>query len=153
MSEKRQHTIQIIIAVIGLVAALGGAILANWQNIFGQGSTSEARPQTIANTTPEAQPRDTYEPASFDGRVGMIEVRNTSLYAFKVTLWHPDSASVFGTWSIAGTSKEHLKLQGEVFHIGNDWGVQLGDSPVKSVGVAAQWRNGEWRLTQDSFFQ
>ncbi|MEO1493419.1 MAG: hypothetical protein AAFV19_14790 [Pseudomonadota bacterium] len=157
MAEGRGHTIQILIAVIGLVAAIGGAMLSNWQNIFGPPNdrSAAAQPnitQPIVNPTP-APVTPSYTPVSFDGRVGMIEVRNTSLYEFKVTLWHPDSASVFGTWSVAGTSKRHLKIQGEAFHIGNDWGVQLGDSEVKSVGRATEWRNGEWRLSQDTFFR
>ena len=93
-----------------------------------------------------------YSVKAFDGRVGKIFVKNTSLYEFKVTLWHPDSEAIFKDWVVAGTSKKYLQHDDQVIHIGNDWGVQLGESDVKSIGRAAEWVNNEWRLSQGTFF-
>ncbi|MEN8135226.1 MAG: hypothetical protein ABFS18_06780 [Thermodesulfobacteriota bacterium] len=98
-------------------------------------------------------PKTSYMPKQFDGRVGKIFVKNTSLYPFKVTLWHPDSEKAYKSWVINGTTKMFLSVKEEAINIGNDWGVQLGESEVKSIDDTSLWANNEWRLTQDSFFE
>ena len=94
-----------------------------------------------------------FKPRQFDGRIGKIQIANPSLYPLNVTLWHPDTASKFKTWTIKGQSKQYLKLNGKVFSIGNDWGVQLGNSPVKSISHSAKWQNNEWSVSSQSFFE
>ncbi len=94
-----------------------------------------------------------FEPKQFDGRIGKIHVRNNTLYEIKVTLWHPDSAAIFNSWVMSGTSKKYLKSNNTAINIGNDWGIQLGDSAIKSIGDAANWKGGEWRVTPQSFFR
>ncbi|MEO1292216.1 MAG: hypothetical protein AAFV62_05205 [Pseudomonadota bacterium] len=88
----------------------------------------------------------------FDGRVGRIRVSNPTLYAFKITLWHPDNDAVFGTWELAGQTDGYLQADGTPFNIGNDWGIQFGDAPARSVGEATGWDGKEWRATPGDFF-
>lgn len=154
---KSAHKIQIAIAIIGLISAISVAIIANWDKLFPhkvkyppivQGSQSE--------NTKSAQTKTTtfiYTPKQFDGRVGEIFVKNTSLYPFKMTLWHPDSESKFRSWVINGTSKKYLSVNGSAISIGNDWGIQIGDSEVKSVDDTSTWTNSEWRVSQNTFFK
>lgn len=92
-------------------------------------------------------------PRRFDGRVGWIAVSNPTLYALEITLWHPDSGTVFGSWEIEGQSEVYLLHNGEKFAIGNDWGVQFGDAPARSVGEATAWTQGLWTASPERFFQ
>jgi hypothetical protein len=94
-----------------------------------------------------------YVAKQFDGRVGKIFVKNTSAYPFKVTLWHPDSETIFHSWVLKPISKEYLHVSGEAINIGNDWGMQIGSSRVRSVGDAADWVDNEWRVSPDTFFE
>ncbi len=98
------------------------------------------------------QARKRYVTKQFDGRVGKIFVKNTSAYPFKVTLWHPDSERVFESWVIKPTSKQYLSVSGEAINIGNDWGIQIGDSLVRSVDEAGTWVNHEWRVSPETFY-
>ena len=93
-----------------------------------------------------------YTPARFDGRVGQISIENTSAYPVQIALWHPDSKSTFGTWTITAVSTKFLAHEGKRINIGNDWGIQLGDSEVKSIGRISRWSNGTWAVSPQSFF-
>jgi hypothetical protein len=155
-----EHKTQIIIAIIGLVGAIVVAVIPNLDkfgnaddtvvalNVAPSGSSSNIVEPSVGTL----ENPNSYQPKQFDGRVGKIFVKNTSLYEFKVTLWHPDSESIFGSWVFSGTSKKYLKRDGSAFSIGNDWGIQIGDSTIKSIGDVSSWKGNEWRISQDSFF-
>ncbi|MEL6978680.1 MAG: hypothetical protein AAGM38_08395 [Pseudomonadota bacterium] len=89
----------------------------------------------------------------FDGRIGKISVSNPTLYPFEVTLWHPDSGSVFGRWTVNGQSEVDLLYEDQIFNIGNDWGLQFGDAAPRSVGEASEWSQGRWLASSARFFQ
>lgn len=87
---------------------------------------------------------------AFDGRVARIHFQNTSLYPVTITLWHPDSMSPWGSWTFQGGDGYWLERNGPV-SFGNDWGFQIGDSPVKCVGKISDWTGGAFWITTDSY--
>ncbi len=89
----------------------------------------------------------------FDGRVANVIVMNPTLYGFQITLWHPDNGQVFGVWKVDGQKEVYLLLDKEKFSIGNDWGIQFGDAPARSVGEATDWTGDAWRASPSRFFQ
>ena len=91
---------------------------------------------------------------SFDGRMGAIEVNNTSPYVITVHLWHPDSKTLFRSYKVKGQSRQEL-LHSEIpIVIGSDWGIQVGSkkSRVKTLSNVATWKNNDWYLDLASFY-
>lgn len=71
VTERGAHTVQIVLALIGLASALGGALIANWEKVFGtpaesgpaKASRQEARsvPPAGEAARPSAEPRPSGE--------------------------------------------------------------------------------------------
>lgn len=148
-----------MIAVIGIVGAIAVAVISNLDK-FGDDNPVATIPIDKIVSQPSMRQsveisessKDIYIPKQFDGRIGKIFVKNTTSHPFKVTLWHPDSELIYRSWVLDGTTKLYLKINKEAINIGNDWGIQIGDSEVKSIDVAATWTNNEWRVAPNSFF-
>lgn len=94
----------------------------------------------------------TYRPSvarrTFDGRVGAVLVRNASSGTIEVLVFHPDGdGSVELGWQVA--AGDVLPLQGpdgRRLALGSDWGIQIENSCVTTLGRAAEWRLGEFAL-------
>jgi hypothetical protein len=80
-----------------------------------------------------------YTPPGFEGRTGEITFANDSLYSVNVTLWHPSNGKRFATWKIAGQETPRLFYDGRPIVVGDDWGVQLGNSKVRPLSQFAVW--------------
>lgn len=92
---------------------------------------------------------DEWEPkTSFDGRVGYVYFKNTSLYPVTVTLWHPDSKSMFKQWTVNGQDSISVEVG-----IGSDWGLQIGTGPVKTLNKVSTWDNNSWHSTPELFYK
>jgi hypothetical protein len=96
--------------------------------------------------------QDTYEPCDFGGRVGRVQFNNKSQYPLKVKLWHSDSKKLFATWNIEGGRTTFLSYDKERINVGDSWGIQLGSSKVKCVGVVADWRNNVFQVSSTDFY-
>jgi hypothetical protein len=94
-------------------------------------------------------------PTKFDGRVGPIYFENQSLYEVEVSLFHPDNLGLFAAWEVSAERRERLvspHSEDESF-FGNDWGLQVGDSKIRSLGAAATWEDGYWEASTSRFFE
>ena len=79
---------------------------------------------------------------TFDGRVGQIRVRNTTAGAVVVRVYHPDGdGSVEQEWTVPPRAAADL---GGGF--GNDWGIQVDNSCVQTVGRASAWDHSTFAL-------
>ena len=72
--------------------------------------------------------------ATFDGRVGTIEIRNATSNAVNVELYHPDGTGAVELTATAGAGSTEI-----AGGFGNDWGVRLGDQCVTTLGEAGAW--------------
>lgn len=85
---------------------------------------------------------------TFDGRVGAVLLRNTSLREVEVKVYHPDGAGdVEMRWHVP--ARKVLAMQagdGTRLALGNDWGIQVDQSCVATLGQAAEWAAGEFSL-------
>ena len=86
---------------------------------------------------------------TFDGRVGAVLVHNAAASQAEVRVFHPDgTGDVERRWSV-GAGKL-LALDGDDgvrLSLGNDWGIQVEGSCVRTLGEAAAWSRGEFALT------
>jgi hypothetical protein len=80
--------------------------------------------------------------ATFDGRVGTVEIVNEGTTDVRVELYHPDGTGGVEDSTVvpAGMS---VALPGG---IGNDWGIGIGDGCVTTLGEAASWSAAEARF-------
>ncbi len=80
-----------------------------------------------------------YDPAAakatFDGRVGTVEVVNEGTADVRVDLYHPDGTGSVEVSALAPAGTV-TALPGA---IGNDWGIGIGDGCVTTVGQVATW--------------
>jgi len=90
---------------------------------------------------------DEWEPkTSFDGRIGNVYFKNNAIYPITVTLWHPDSKSMFKQWKVNGQDTLSVELG-----IGSDWGFQVGSGPVKTLSKVSSWKNHSWHSSSEFF--
>jgi hypothetical protein len=86
---------------------------------------------------------------TFDGRVGAALVFNAGARPVEVRVYHPDGAGdVERRWRVS--AGRLLALSGDDgvrLSLGNDWGVQVDDGCVRTLGQSAAWRPGEFALT------
>lgn len=92
-------------------------------------SDTEA-PHELVNNMASWEPKH-----AFDGRVGYASFNNTAIYPVSLSLWHPDSRTLF--ISIQMPSGEHTitDTNGKEFTIGSDWGIQIGGSNSKILNI------------------
>ena len=103
----------------------------------------------------EMNPCQVYRPhlakATFDGRVGTVLVHNVSRQEAAVKVYHPDGSGDFelvrrvapgAVLALSGDDGGRLTL-------GNDWGIQVDQSCVATLGQAADWASGEFSLNWD----
>lgn len=160
-----EHKTQIIIAIIGLVGTVAVGLLSNWdklQSVENLDSIND-NPSTVmpsgssnvdvSNQDVTSTIQSGYIPRQFDGRIGRVSINNTTLYDFTITLWHPDTQSRFSSWVVPGKTKKYLEVNEERISVGNDWGIQIGDSEIKSIGDASDWRASEWHVNQNNFYR
>lgn len=85
---------------------------------------------------------------TFDGRVGAVLVRNASPRQVEVKVYHPDGLGDVelrrrlapgAVLALEGDDGSRLPL-------GNDWGIQVEQSCVATLGQAAEWQPGEFSL-------
>ena len=85
---------------------------------------------------------------TFDGRVGSVLLRNASPGAVEVKFYHPDALGdvelrrrvpAGALLVLQGSDESRLAL-------GNDWGIQVEQSCVRTLGQAAAWAPGEFSL-------
>jgi hypothetical protein len=85
---------------------------------------------------------------TFDGRVGSVLVQNRSGRAIEVKVYHPDGVGdvelrrrvpAGAVLALAGEDGARLAL-------GNDWGIQVDQSCISTLGQAAEWAPGEFSL-------
>jgi hypothetical protein len=85
---------------------------------------------------------------TFDGRVGSVLLRNASPREVEVKLYHPDGlGDAELRWHVA--SGAVLAMQdpdGARLALGNDWGIQVEQSCIATLGQAAEWGAGEFAL-------
>ena len=86
--------------------------------------------------------------STFDGRVGSVLLRNGSAREIEVKVYHPDGmgeaelrrrVSPGAVLVLEGPDGGRLAL-------GNDWGIQVEQSCVTTLGQSAQWAPGEFSL-------
>jgi hypothetical protein len=88
---------------------------------------------------------------TFDGRVGAVLVRNASARAAEVKVFHPDGiGDVERSWTVPpGAVLALTGDDGGRLPLGNDWGIQVQQACVATLGQAAEWRPGEFALRWD----
>ncbi len=97
------------------------------------------KPPGSVNKIPE-KGGPTYRPPKFEGLVGKIKFNNPALYPVTVTLWHPNSGEVQVHQTVNGNENPYLLDDDKKpINVGDDWGVQLGDSKIKPVSKCARW--------------
>jgi hypothetical protein len=88
---------------------------------------------------------------TFDGRVGAVLLHNATSEDAEVKVYHPDGVGDVelrrrvgpgSVLALAGDAGGHLTL-------GNDWGIQVDESCVATLGQAAAWMPGEFSLRWD----
>ncbi len=94
----------------------------------------------------------TYKPCKFGGRVGKLIVKNNSLYAIDVNLYHPNTARLFVTKRIEGQASIDYTQDYPGYGFGDDWGIQLGDSEVKCIGKVSKWENDVFYTSSSTFY-
>lgn len=85
---------------------------------------------------------------TFDGRVGAVLLHNASPRTVEVRLYHPDGLGDVELRRRVGAGAL-LVLQdadGARLALGNDWGIQVEQSCVVTLGQAAEWGPGEFSL-------
>lgn len=88
---------------------------------------------------------------TFDGRVGSVLVRNGSDRTVEVKVYHPDGVGDVELRRDVPAGSV-LALQGEDgarLALGNDWGIQVDQSCISTLGQAAEWAPGEFFLQWD----
>lgn len=88
---------------------------------------------------------------SFDGRVGSVLVQNGGDRAIEVKVYHPDGV---GDVELrrrvpAGSMLALEDEDGARLALGNDWGIQVDQSCISTLGRAAEWAPGEFSLHWD----
>jgi hypothetical protein len=97
----------------------------------------------------------TYRPhlakQTFDGRIGAVLVRNATPREVEVKVYHPDGlGEVELRRRIAPGAVLALEgNDGSRLPLGNDWGIQVEQSCVATLGQAAEWKPGEFSLRWD----
>jgi hypothetical protein len=85
---------------------------------------------------------------TFDGRVGAVLVRNASAREVEVKVYHPDGLGDIelrrrvAPGAVLGLEGD----DGSRLALGNDWGIQVEQSCVATLGQAAEWKPGEFSL-------
>lgn len=88
---------------------------------------------------------------TFDGRAGAVLLHNATSRRVEVKVYHPDGVGDVelrrhlapgSVLALAGDDGERLSL-------GNDWGIQVDESCVATLGEAAAWGTGEFSLRWD----
>ncbi len=155
-----EHKTQITIAIIGVIGTIAVAIISNLDKFGGNEQQAKELVATIAPAPPaeisnniSAPNINTFSPKQFDGRIGKVFIQNSSPYPFKVSLWHPASKQIFKSWSLDEGTETHLTTDNQAINIGNDWGIQIGDSQVKPIDDASSWVNNEWRVNPNSYHE
>lgn len=85
---------------------------------------------------------------TFDGRVGAALLRNASSREVKVKVYHPDGlGDPELRWRVAAGAVLAMQgADGAWLWLGNDWGIQVEQSCVATLGQAAEWAAGEFAL-------
>lgn len=82
--------------------------------------------------------RFSYDPqaakATFDGRVGAVEIQNDSSVPVRVELFHPD-----GTGEVEVTTTADPGLTRIDGGFGNDWGIRIAGGCIETLGQAGDW--------------
>jgi hypothetical protein len=159
-SDSKPPLIKQVILVALILLALVG--ITNWL-------IRSFIPNILSNTTPSPSPSVStfpipstprrYSPIPFDGRIGEIEFVNTTLYLVRVTLWHPNTGlKQEKDYQFQGGQRDFLSDGDKHIYIGNDWGIQIGDSDIKPVAQVAKWKidsNGKhyWEVTSETFWK
>lgn len=97
----------------------------------------------------------TYRPSqakpTFDGRVGQARVRNASTLPAQVKVFHPDgTGDIEMDWMVKpGGSVVLTNPDGSIALFGSDWGIQVNQSCVVTLGEAAAWQPYEYTLHWD----
>jgi len=88
---------------------------------------------------------------TFDGRVGVVLLRNASPREADVKFYHPDGlGDVELRRRVAPGAVLALQdAEGGRLALGNDWGIQVGRSCIATLGQAAAWAPGEFSLRWD----
>ena len=88
---------------------------------------------------------------TFDGRVGAVLLRNATPREVEAKVYHPDgTGDVELRRRVAPGSV--LVLEGDDgvrLALGNDWGIQVDQSCVTTLGESAEWLSGEFSLRWD----
>jgi hypothetical protein len=94
-----------------------------------------------------------YSPPKFQGRTGNIYFTNDSPNSVTVWLWHPDNGERFASWDSRRGATSRLYYNGAPIVVGDDWGVQLGDSKIRPLSDFARWDNSAqvFTVSVDSF--
>jgi uncharacterized membrane protein len=88
---------------------------------------------------------------TFDGRVGAVLLHNATSAHAELKVYHPDGVGDVelrrrvapgAVLALAGNDGGRLTL-------GNDWGIQVDESCVATLGQAAAWTPGEFSLRWD----
>jgi hypothetical protein len=85
---------------------------------------------------------------TFDGRVGAVLLRNASPREVEMKLYHPDGLGdvELRRRVAAGAVLVLQSGDGTRLALGNDWGIQVEQSCVATLGQAAEWAPGEFSL-------
>jgi hypothetical protein len=85
---------------------------------------------------------------TFDGRVGAVLFRNASSREVEVKVYHPDGLGdvEFRRRVAAGHELVLQGADGVRLALGNDWGLQVEQSCVGTLGQVAAWAPGEFSL-------
>jgi len=86
---------------------------------------------------------------TFDGRVGAVLVRNAGPREVEVKVYHPDGlGDVELRRRVASGAVLALEnADGVRLALGNDWGIQVEQSCMQTLGKAAEYRPGEFALS------
>ena len=84
-----------------------------------------------------------YFPPPFQGTVGQLRITNNSIYPITISLWHPDNRQVRLRYLVPGNSTEvALDEAGHAAFLGDNWGLQIGDSAIKPLSRCANFQDG-----------
>lgn len=88
---------------------------------------------------------------TFDGRVGQARVRNASSLPAQIKVFHPDgTGDIEMDWMVKpGGSVVLTNPDGSIALFGSDWGIQVNQSCVMTLGEAAAWQPYEYTLHWD----
>lgn len=100
----------------------------------------------LLSSVVSAQDLSQWRPKIWHQLVGQLKVQNNTTSTLEVTIWHPDTKTPFGKYSVAPNSNIPVGPP----NIGDDWGVQIGAGSVRNAYDVSSWNGSAFNMTYGS---